>query len=141
MTPPTYSIYWDLPVLVVVVSLVYSATRYDGWYGIVSEAARWGGRMTLFLGGIGLVLYLLGWWVDSGAAPWVLALGGGVAAILFIAAYVVPKARRSSASAGRSWATPLTISAGKLSSNTPASRCSCSAGDGGCFSPTMPGSR
>src|SRR5947208_2706188 len=79
MSPPTYSIYWDLPILVVVVSLVYSATRYDGWYAIVSEAARWGGRMTLFLGGIGLVLYLLAWWVDSGAAVWVLALGIGVA--------------------------------------------------------------
>jgi hypothetical protein len=88
MTPPTHSIYWDLPVLVVVVSLVYSATRFDGWYAILAEAVRWGSRMTLFLGGIGLVLYLLGWWVDSGAAVWVLALGCGVAAALFIASYV-----------------------------------------------------
>jgi hypothetical protein len=91
MSPPTYSIYWDLPILVVVVSLVYSATRYEGWHAIVTEAARWGGRMTLFLGGIGLVLYLLGWWVDSGAAVWVLALGVAVAIVGFIATYVIPK--------------------------------------------------
>jgi hypothetical protein len=50
------SIYWDLPVLVVIVSLVYSATRYDRWDLILREALRWGVRMTLFLGGIGVLL-------------------------------------------------------------------------------------
>ena len=53
------SIYWDLPVLLVVVSLVYAATRYDEWGSILNEAARWGGRMVLFLVSIGAVLYLL----------------------------------------------------------------------------------
>jgi hypothetical protein len=91
MNAPTHSIYWDLPILVVVVSLVYSATRFDGWYDIVKEAFRWGSRMTAFLGGIGLVLYLLGWWVDSGAAVWVLALGAGVAVAIFIASYVISR--------------------------------------------------
>jgi hypothetical protein len=52
------SIYWDLPVLIVVVSLVYSATRYDRWDLILREAVRWGLRMTLFLGGIGVALAL-----------------------------------------------------------------------------------
>lgn len=53
------SIYWDLPVLLVVVSLVYSATRYDKWNMIVYEATRWGFRMAIFLGAIALVLFLL----------------------------------------------------------------------------------
>ncbi len=53
------SIYWDLPVLLAVVSLVYAATRHDRWDKIVHEATGWGLRITLFLAGIGLVLYLL----------------------------------------------------------------------------------
>jgi hypothetical protein len=57
--PLAVSIYWDLPVLLVVVSLVYSATRYDQWKMILHEAARWGYRMAMFLGAIALVLYLL----------------------------------------------------------------------------------
>jgi hypothetical protein len=83
MTPlPDYSIYWDLPVLIVVVSLVYSATRYDEWDAILREAVRWGLRMTSFLGGIGVGLYLLSWWVDSGLGWWVLAIAGGTAALV-----------------------------------------------------------
>ncbi len=52
------SIYWDLPVLLVVVSLVYAATRHDRWDLIVREAIHWGLRITAFLVGIGLLLYL-----------------------------------------------------------------------------------
>jgi hypothetical protein len=48
-----------MPILIVVVSIVYSATRYDRWDLIFREAARWGVRMTLFLGGIGVALYAL----------------------------------------------------------------------------------
>jgi hypothetical protein len=61
--PPTYSIYWDLPVLIVVVSLVYSATRFDDRQSIVLEALRWGRRMTVFLGGIAVALYALSYWL------------------------------------------------------------------------------
>jgi len=39
------SIYWDLPVLLVVVSLVYAATRHDRWDKIVREAFGWGTRI------------------------------------------------------------------------------------------------
>ena len=53
------SIYWHLPVLIVVVSIVYSATRYDVWPMIFREAFRWGLRMTLFLFVIGFVLFAL----------------------------------------------------------------------------------
>lgn len=53
------SIYWDLPVLLVVVSLVYAATRHDRWDKILAEGAGWGARIALFLAGIGLTLYVL----------------------------------------------------------------------------------
>jgi hypothetical protein len=55
----TVSIYWDLPVLLVVVSLVYAATRHDRWDKILTEGFGWGLRIALFLVGIGLALYLL----------------------------------------------------------------------------------
>ena len=53
------SIYWDLPILLVVVSLVYSATRHDRWDKILREGFGWGIRIAGFLFAIGLVLYLL----------------------------------------------------------------------------------
>ena len=53
------NIYAQLPVLIVVISLVYAGTRYDEWTSILGEAFRWGGRMALFLASIGLALYLL----------------------------------------------------------------------------------
>jgi hypothetical protein len=53
------SIYWDLPVLLVVVSLIYAATRHDRWDKILYEGFGWGVRIALFLSGIGLALYLL----------------------------------------------------------------------------------
>lgn len=53
------SIYWDLPVLLVVFSLVYSATRHDRWDRIFREALGWGMRVGGFLLGVGVVLYVL----------------------------------------------------------------------------------
>ena len=53
------SIYWNLPILLIAVSLVYSATRHDRWDRILKEAATWILRMTFFLGGLGGVLYVL----------------------------------------------------------------------------------
>jgi hypothetical protein len=60
---PALSIYWQLPILIVVISLVYSATRYDQWGAILAEAVRWGLRMTAFLAVIGVVLYALASWI------------------------------------------------------------------------------
>jgi hypothetical protein len=59
------SIYWHLPILIVLISLVYSATRFDEWAAIYREAVRWGVRMTAFLGGIGLILFLLALWIAT----------------------------------------------------------------------------
>lgn len=53
------NIYLHLPILIVVVSLVYSATRHDNWGKIVREAVHWGFRMTTFLLTIGLILFAL----------------------------------------------------------------------------------
>jgi len=49
----------DLPLMVVLISLVYSATRYDKWPLILWEALRWGLRLVAFLGAIALVLYIV----------------------------------------------------------------------------------
>ena len=64
MTPASLSlfatnIYWHLPILIVIVSLVYSATRYDEWRPILRESLRWGLRLTGFLAAIALVMVLL----------------------------------------------------------------------------------
>jgi hypothetical protein len=53
------SIYWHLPILIAVISLVYSATRFERWENILAEAFRWGLRMAGFLCAIGVVLYAL----------------------------------------------------------------------------------
>ena len=49
----------DLPLLIVLVSLVYSATRYDQWNLILHEAVRWGVRLTGFLFAVIFVLFLV----------------------------------------------------------------------------------
>jgi uncharacterized membrane protein YfcA len=55
-----------LPVLLVAVSLVYSATRHDRWDLIIKEAITWGVRMAGFLLGLGVLLFVLSsypdWW-------------------------------------------------------------------------------
>lgn len=52
-------IYWQLPILIVVISLVYSATRFDTWDHILQEAFRWGLRMSAFLLIIAVLLFVL----------------------------------------------------------------------------------
>lgn len=57
---PGHNIYLvELPLLIVLVSLVYSATRFDEWGAILREALRWGLRLAAFLVAIGIVLYVL----------------------------------------------------------------------------------
>jgi len=57
------SIYWHLPVLIVVISLVYSATRFEPWPMILRETLRWMLRMAAFLAVVVAVLMLLDWWI------------------------------------------------------------------------------
>ena len=53
------SLYWHFPIMIVLVSLVYSATRHDRWEMIFQEAWRWGLRMVSFLLTVGLFLFLV----------------------------------------------------------------------------------
>jgi hypothetical protein len=50
----------DLPILIVLTSLVYSATRYDRWSSILYEAVRWGLRLGLFLAAVLVLLFIVG---------------------------------------------------------------------------------
>ena len=52
-------IYWQLLFLIPIISLVYSATRFDDWPTILREAWRWGVRMGGFLLAIAVVLLVL----------------------------------------------------------------------------------
>jgi hypothetical protein len=45
--------------MIVIISLVYSATRFERWRSIFIEAFRWGLRMLVFLVTIALVLTAL----------------------------------------------------------------------------------
>ena len=63
MTLFAASIYWHLPVLLVVVSLVYSGTRHDRGDRILKEALGWGARIGGFLAAIGVGLYALSSWL------------------------------------------------------------------------------
>jgi len=63
MTLFAISIYWHLPIVLVVVSLVYSATRHDRWDRILREALGWGFRIASFLALIGVGLYILSTWL------------------------------------------------------------------------------
>jgi hypothetical protein len=59
---PARSIYLIyLPLLIVLISLVYSATRFDEWGAILREAFRWGLRLVAFLVAICIALYFLHW--------------------------------------------------------------------------------
>jgi len=51
--------YVHVPVMLILISLVYSATRFDQWNLILREAVRWGLRLLLFLVVIVVVLYLV----------------------------------------------------------------------------------
>jgi hypothetical protein len=47
------------------ISLVYSATRFDEWGAILRDTGRWALRMAVFLVVIGLILFgvaKLPWW-------------------------------------------------------------------------------
>lgn len=59
------AMYAQLPILIVVISLVYSATKFDRWDLILRDALRWGSRMAGFLLAIGAVLFLVTYFLDA----------------------------------------------------------------------------
>ena len=79
MTPfASQNMYYHLPVLLLAVSLVYSATRHDHWDRILMEAGGWIFRMVSFLGGLGVALYVL----TTFPKLWPYAAGGGAAVMI-----------------------------------------------------------
>ena len=102
-----WSIYYDLPVLLVVVSIVYSASRHDDWKMIFREAIGWLFRMTSFLAGLGILLYVLSthsqWW-----KPIMIVVGIGYAAFYYFTSPFF-KARRD-AKREKQLANPSSIS-------------------------------
>ncbi|MCS7016464.1 MAG: hypothetical protein RMJ19_11415 [Gemmatales bacterium] len=62
------SIYWHLPILLILVSLVYSAVRSDDWPTILRSTIRWALYMVLmFIAPVFLILWFLAeiaprWW-------------------------------------------------------------------------------
>lgn len=81
--PAVASIYWDLPILLIAFSLVYSATRHDRWDRILWEALGWAGRVGSFLLMVGVALFVASSFPDHW--PYL----AGIAAILTIAYYYV----------------------------------------------------
>jgi hypothetical protein len=59
--PSAMSIYWHLPFMLLVISLVYSATRHEQWDEILVEAYRWGIRMFGFMLAVAVVLFGVAW--------------------------------------------------------------------------------
>jgi hypothetical protein len=49
----------DLPLMIVLTSLVYSATRFDRWPTILHETGRWVLRLGGFIFAVTAVLYLV----------------------------------------------------------------------------------
>ena len=76
-TLASLSIYWDLPIFIVVVSIVYSATKFERWDMILREAFRWARNMALFLATIAAVLFVF-------ASPGMLIAWAFLAVILAI---------------------------------------------------------
>jgi hypothetical protein len=59
MLTPAMLNYLHLLFLIPIISLVYSATRFDDWPVILHEAWRWGIRMTGFLLAIAVAIFVL----------------------------------------------------------------------------------
>ena len=105
--PFDWEIYYHLPLLLIAVSLVYSATRHDRWDRILKEAAGWVFRMGGFLGGLGVLLYTLSSYQK--AAPYVAAvIGVGMAVYYVVSSPWVRKWREKKATPA---AAPAPVSA------------------------------
>jgi hypothetical protein len=90
------SIYWDLPILLIAFSLVYSATRHDRWDRILTEALGWGLRVGGFLLTVGVVLFIASSYPDHW--PYLAAVGGvGLAIYWWVSHRLAKKAAKTAA--------------------------------------------
>tara|TARA_Y100000588_G_C13710989_1_gene692915 strand:+ start:123 stop:320 length:198 start_codon:yes stop_codon:yes gene_type:complete len=56
------NVYWFVLPLVIIISLVFSATRHEHWKPIVSGAIRTGTWLLVFLAIFFLLLFVISWW-------------------------------------------------------------------------------
>jgi uncharacterized membrane protein YjfL (UPF0719 family) len=84
-------IYWHLPVLLIVFSLVYSATRHDRWDRILSEALGWALRVGGFLLAVGAALYIFSSYPDYW--PYLLGLVVGLFAVYMVVTAAITRRR------------------------------------------------
>ncbi|MFO0948628.1 MAG: hypothetical protein U1D30_22340 [Planctomycetota bacterium] len=69
--------HWYLPPLVIAISLVYSATRFEDWRLIFTHAIRWALYILTFLAGAYVLLYLVSVNIDPYLFMVILAALGG----------------------------------------------------------------
>jgi hypothetical protein len=81
--PFDWSIFYHLPLLLIVVSLVYCATRHDRWDRILTEAVGWVVRMGGFLAGLGALLYTLSTY------PKLAPYAGGAIGVVMVVYYLI----------------------------------------------------
>lgn len=84
------NVHWYLPPLVIAISLVYSASRFEDWQLIWTHAIRWGVYILTFLAATYIALYLvsidlLPFWV------WIVALVVALLAYRVLAKTAVKK--------------------------------------------------
>jgi nitrate/nitrite-specific signal transduction histidine kinase len=76
--------------LVICISLVYSATRFESWRLILVQSVRWAVYIVTFLGGVYALLFLVHWLVNP---YWIIA----AAAVLFGVFFFSGRSREKSA--------------------------------------------
>jgi|694.fasta_scaffold17167_9 hypothetical protein len=57
------SIFWHAPALIIPISLVYGATRFESPVEITKEALHWIRRLVVFLASVAIVVHFLTWFV------------------------------------------------------------------------------
>lgn len=72
--PADVNIHWYLPPLILGISLVYSATRYESLSLIFRHTVRWIGYILSFLVGTYLLMYL----ITLDLPTWIYVIVGGV---------------------------------------------------------------
>ena len=57
--------FWYAVPLIIVISLVYAATRHEAMDPLLRHAARVGGWIVGLMAAVGLILWLILWWVSG----------------------------------------------------------------------------
>lgn len=83
------NVHWYLIPLVISISLVYSATRFEDWKLIGLHSIRWAIYILTFLGGVYALLFLVHWLVNP---YWIMGIG----AVLFVLFFMSGRSEKGS---------------------------------------------